>query len=593
MNSYVEKLASLRAALKHYSLDAYVIQAADPHLSENICDHWQIIRWLTGFTGSAATVIITDNFAGLWTDSRYFLQASKELTGSGFILVQPVSGQVYDYTQWLCENIHSGSKIALDGRLLSVKSFRNIEEKLSVKNIPVISNRDLITPLWTDRPVLPFSTAFDHSLNYSGRDRKEKLADVRNQMRKTGISHHLLTSPDDIMWLLNIRGGDFRFSPLILSFALLGHDQLLLFTDERKIPASISTEFDSLGVVILPYEEVNSLIHSIPRGSVLLISPDKTSVDIYKSIPGSVRIMEDISIPARMKAVKNNTEIANICNCMIRDGVALTRFFHWLEDNSGTIPMSEVSLAVKLKDFRSQQEGYLGSSFNTIIAYNEHAALPHYRPDEETDAVIGEKGILLIDSGGQYLNGTTDITRAIAIGTPTAEQRRDFTLVLKGHISLATAKFPLGTRGYQLDILARKHLWENGLNYGHGTGHGVGYCLNVHEGPQNISPADNRTIIEPGMLISNEPGIYREGEYGIRTENLIICREDEETEFGIFNSFETVSLCYIDKKLIDKSLLDTDEKAWLNQYHSEVLEKLKPFLNENERAWLKDKTESL
>jgi Xaa-Pro aminopeptidase len=303
--------------------------------------------------------------------------------------------------------------------------------------------------------------------------------------------------------------------------------------------------------------------------------------------------MEDISIPARMKTIKNNTEIANICNCMIRDGAALTRFFHWLEDNSGTIPMSEVSLAVKLKDFRSQQEGYLGSSFNTIIAYNDHAALPHYRPDEETDAVIGEKGILLIDSGGQYLNGTTDITRTIAIGTPTADQRRDFTLVLKGHISLAIAKFPLGTKGYQLDILARKHLWENGLNYGHGTGHGVGYCLNVHEGPQNISPVDNKTIIEPGMLMSNEPGVYREGEYGIRTENLIICREDEETEFGIFNSFETVSLCYIDKKLIDKSLLDKNESNWLNQYHSEVFEKLKPFLNEAEKEWLREKTSRL
>jgi Xaa-Pro aminopeptidase len=339
--------------------------------------------------------------------------------------------------------------------------------------------------------------------------------------------------------------------------------------------------------VMLPYEETAGMISSLKEGSAILINPATTSVSLYNSLPSCFRIVEDTSIPARLKAVKNKTEIENISRVMVKDGVSLTRFFHWIENNQDLVPMTELSLAVRLQD------GFLGASFSAIVAYNEHAALPHYSASSESDAVLDDRGILLVDSGGQYLGGTTDITRTISIGIPTQQQKTDFTLVLKGHIALATAKFPLGTWGYQIDMLARKPLWDNGYDYGHGTGHGVGYCLNVHEGPHLISPAENKSVLEAGILISNEPAIYREGEYGIRIENLVICYEDEETEFGQFLKFDTVSLCYIDKSLIDKSLLNKEEIRWINSYHSEVFEKLSTFLTQEERIWLKEKTEFL
>jgi len=333
---------------------------------------------------------------------------------------------------------------------------------------------------------------------------------------------------------------------------------------------------------------------SVPeKGSTVLLSPEKISVAIFNSIPATLKIIEDTSIPSRLKAIKNKIEIENICKTIVKDGVALTKFFHFVDENTGLVPMTEVSLTIRLHECRTMQKDFLGPSFATIIAYKEHSALPHYSASDGSDTILEENGILLVDSGGQYMGGTTDITRTISIGTPSPEQKLDFTLVLKGHINLATVKFPFSTRGYQLDILARKTLWEHGLNYGHGTGHGVGYCLNVHEGPQNISPADNKTRIESGMLITNEPSVYREGEYGIRTENLMICYEDEETDFGKFLKFDTLSLCYIDKKLIDKSLLDRKEIEWLNTYHSEVYDKISPFLTEDEKAWLKDKTDPI
>ncbi len=589
MSTSAEKLALLRAALKQNSIDAYIIPASDPHLGENIPDHWQIIAWLTGFDGSAGIVIITDSFAGLWTDSRYFIQAEKQLENSGFNLVRPGVVHNTDYTDWLAENIPAGSRIGLDGSIFSISSFRKLETRLVNSRVTIDFNCDLISEIWTDRPSLPASTAYDHPVEFSGKDRSRKISGVREKMKKLEVNYHLLTSPDDIMWLLNIRGSDVVFSPLLTSFAVIGEEQIMLFIGENKIPPKLASEFDKLGIVILPYEKCAGIFSSFPEGSAILITPGTTSAALYYSIPNYLKIFEDISIPARIKAIKNKTEIENIGKVMEKDGAAMTKFFYWIENNMGQVPMTEVFLAGKLLKIRSQQDDFLGPSFATIIAFNEHAALPHYNAKPENDSEIGENGILLIDSGGQYKGGTTDITRTISVGIPALRQKRDFTLVLKGHISLAMAKFPLGTRGYQLDLLARKPLWEEGLNYGHGTGHGVGYCLNVHEGPQNISPADNKTIIEPGMLISNEPAIYREDEYGIRTENLIICYEDEETDFGQFLRFDTVSLCYIDKSLIDKSLLEQKEIDWLNSYHSEVYEKLSPHLTDAEKLWLKDK----
>ena len=593
MNPTVEKLALLRTALQQNGIDAYIIPLSDPHLGEYIPDHWKIIRWLTGFTGSAATVVVTDSFAGLWTDSRYFIQAERELAGSGFNLERPIPFQVSDYTGWLAENLNQGSKIGFDGRLFSITRFRKLQKSLERKNPVFDLEFDPVTDLWTDRPRMPFFPAWDFPVEYAGKERSAKIDEIRKIMKNRSADYHLISSPDDIMWLLNIRGNDISFSPLILSFALLGETQILLFVDERKIPHGLAGDLDKHGIVTLPYEETAGMISTLSVDSSILVSPATTSVSLYNSIPAGCKIIEDESIPTRLKAIKNKTEIENISKVMVKDGVALTRFFYRIENDRGVVPMTERSVNVRLHEFRAQQEGCMGPSFATITAYNEHAALPHYSPSPETDSMIGEKGILLVDSGGQYMGGTTDITRSVAIGIPTPGQKKDFTLVLKGHISLALSKFPLGTKGYQIDMLARKALWENGLDYGHGTGHGVGYALNVHEGPQNISPSDNKTIIEAGMLISNEPAVYREGEYGIRTENLMICYEDEETDFGQFLKFDTISLCYIDKSLIDKSLLDNREISWLNSYHTEVFEKLSPHLNEDEKLWLKEKTEPI
>lgn len=591
-----EKLALIRASMKETGLDAYIIPDTDPHLNEYIPEHWRIIPWLTGFTGSAATVVITQCFAGLWTDSRYFIQAEDQLLHSAFILMKPGPSDNSNFIEWLQQNLERGSRIGLDGRTFSISRLRKLKEVCTEKNISVDIEYDPIPEIWIDRPSLPGHQAIDYPVKFAGKDRAARIREVRDEMIRLGAEYHLLASPDDIMWILNIRGKDIKYSPLLLSFAIVGLDQIMLFADEDKIPDLLAREFDRLGIIILPYEEVSGIISTLRTSSFVLISPATTSAALYDSIYQGIKIKEDVSIPARFKAVKNSIEIRNIGNAMIRDGVALTRFFYWIDQNSYSVPMSELSLTEKLYYFRSEQDNFLSLSFSSIIAYNEHAALPHYNAVSETDSVIGQEGLLLVDSGSQYLDGTTDITRTIAMGQPSEKQKNDFTHVLKGNIALATVQFPAGTFGYQLDILARKNLWAHGLNYGHGTGHGVGYCLNVHEGPYGIGPMsgiDRNYPIVPGVLISDEPGIYRKDEYGIRTENLLICYEHEETEFGHFLKFDTVSLCYIDKKLINKSMLNRKETEWLNKYHAEVYDKISPHLSGAEKTWLLEKTGEL
>lgn len=593
MNTFFEKLSLLQTALKDNGIDYYIIPSTDPHLGEYIPDHWRIIPWLTGFTGSAATVVVTASFAGLWTDSRYFIQAENQLKDSGFNLMSSGLPGNKDFITWLSENINKDTKIGIDGRTCSIELLRKLERLAIPQASSVDIECDLISDLWTDRPSLSDLPAFDHPVIFCGKERSVKISEVREEMKKINAGYHLLTSLDDIMWLLNIRGHDVKYSPLLTSFAIVGEEQILFFTDESKIPFKLALEFDKLNIVILPYEETAYILATLDPDGTILITPDNTSASLYNSIPKGMTIKEDISIPASLKSVKNSVEIENIGRVMVKDGVALTKFFYWLEQNIAAETLSELSLSEKLNDFRSEQDNFHGPSFSSIVAFKEHGALPHYSASSETDSVITRDGILLIDSGGQYLDGTTDITRTIAMGTPTRQMKRDFTLVLKGTINLALAKFPSGTKGYQLDLLARKALWEQGLNFGHGTGHGVGFFLNVHEGPQGISPksgVNTQTAIEPGMLISDEPAIYREGEYGIRTENLILCYEDELTEFGHFLKFDTVSLCYIDKSLIDISLLDQKEIDWLNTYHSEVYDKLSPYLSDSEKVWLREKT---
>lgn len=593
MEFHGNKLTRLRKALQISGIDVFILPSSDPHLGEYVPGHWRIIEWLTGFTGSSATVVVTNKFAGLWTDSRYYIQAEMQLEGSGFQTIKPGISSWNSYMDYISEEVQEGTKIGFDGRIFSIFDFRELTDKLKGRNVCFDTDCTLIDEMWTGRPPLPGSQAFDHPIDSAGKGRADKISEVRRIMNQQGANFHLLTSPDDIMWLLNIRGNDLKYSPLLLSFALVGNDQILLFADEAGIPFGIASAFDKLGIVILPYHEITEIISPVAEGYSVLLNPRTTSVSLFNSLSKASGLLEGISIPARLKAVKNKTEIENIGRVMVSDGVAVTRFFFWLENNLGRSVLTETSLSVKLEEFRSLESNYRGQSFAPVIAFNSNSALPHYDPAVSPATEIGDRGILLIDSGGHYTGGTTDITRTIPVGSPTARQKTDFTMVLKGHINLAMAKFPEGTRGYQLDILARRALWDAGLNYGHGTGHGVGYYLNVHEGPQNISPYANKTMIEAGMLLSNEPAIYRAGEYGIRIENLVLCYEDEITEYGCFLKFDTVSLCYIEKSLIEISMLNQREINWLNRYHTEVFHKISPYLSEDERLWLKEKTEKI
>lgn len=593
MTGYKEKFDLLRKAMRLDGTDAYIIPSSDPHLNEYIPDHWLIIPWLTGFTGSAATVVITGNFAGLWTDSRYFIQAEEQLRQTGCKLMRPLVYETSDYLDWLADNLDFGTRLSFDGRIFSKSKVNKINKRLKEKSVTINAKCDLISTIWKERPPMPDNPAFDFPAEFCGRERASKIGEVRDLMKEKGADYHLITAPDDIMWLLNIRGSDLKFSPLLLSYALVSETAFILFAGHERIPAKLLKDLETLGIEVLPYDKISEALESLDPDCSLLLNPSLTSVALWDSINDGVRIIEEISIPSVLKSVKNKIEIMNIERAMVKDGVALTKFFYWFESNHEKRTITELRIKEKILDFRSQQDNFIGPSFDTIAAFNEHAALPHYNVTEESDTAIGGNGILLLDSGGHYFEGTTDVTRTIAAGTPDEKKRRDFTLVLKGMISLANAKFPAGTKGYHIDILARKSLWENGLNYGHGTGHGVGFCLNVHEGSINITPSaqtSNKLSISPGMLFSNEPALYREGEYGIRTENMMICYEDEETEFGQFLRFETVTLCYIDKLLIEKSLLDQSEIDWINSYHNKVFDKLSPWLTREESYWLEEKT---
>ncbi len=591
-----KKLEAIRNKMYDLKIDAYIIPITDPHLGEYVPEHWRIIKWLTGFTGSAANVVITQEFAGLWTDSRYFIQAEEQLKDSGLELVKLKIPHTPEYIEWLVKNIPAEGKVATDGRIMPIGIVKMIEKAFSRKKIILKTDVDLIEDIWPDRPPMPEDKAFEHSIKYAGKNRKQKIDEVRIRMKSFGVNYHLLTSLDDIAWLLNIRGGDVKFSPLFTSFALVGQEEIMLFADRDKIPAELQKILGSESVDIQPYDNIAACLGRMKPGQAVLITPGTTSAFLYKSIPPGVDIVEEVSVPTRLKAIKNKVEIENIEQVMIKDGIALTLFFNWLEKTVGREKITEISASDKLLEFRLQQDGCAGASFATIAGYNEHGALPHYCATPETDVELRTEGIFLLDSGGQYYGGTTDVTRTVCLGEPDDRQKTDFTLALKGTINLAMARFPLGTKGYQIEMLARKALWDNGRNYGHGTGHGVGYFLNVHEGPQTIGTAasgDLNTILEPGMLISDEPAIYRQGEYGFRTENLILCVMDRETEYGTFLKFDTVNLCYIDTSLVKKELFTSDEIEWLNDYHEKVYKKLSASLPDNIALWLRDKTKAI
>jgi len=589
-----DKIAALRSAMTAHQLDAYILPSGDPHQGEYVADHWKARQWISGFSGSAGIAVITQDHAGLWTDSRYFLQAEEELKGSGMALQKQGVAHAPEHISWLRENLPAGSKVGIDGKLFSVGQVRRLAKAFYEKNIELETGVDLVAELWKDRPPLPQNAVFEHEVSYAGLSRAQKLEAVRGKMGQA--DYYLISTLDDIAWLFNLRGSDVECNPVFYSYAVIGRAEAYLFIEESKLPEDLKTTLLPDGIFAKPYHQLESFLKELPANKSIFIDLVSTSNQVYSAIRKE-QIIEGRNIVLQMKAIKNPVEIEHIKDAMLKDGVALTRLFRWLEDSLKNRAVPETEVAEKLAEFRRAQGDYHGESFDAIVGYNSNGAIVHYHAMQESCAHIQDKGILLLDSGGQYIDGTTDITRTIALGEPTEEQKRHFTLVLKGHIALATIKFPEGTSGAQLDTLARMFLWRDNLNYGHGTGHGVGFFLNVHEPPQGFAASSSTsrgtTAIEPGMFTSNEPGFYKTGEYGIRIENLVLCVEDAENDFGKFLKFETLTLFPIDLKLIDKSLVSEGEKSWLNAYHAEVFEKIAPLLDGEEVGWLKEKCKAL
>lgn len=589
----IDRIRRLRKEMSDKGIDAYIVPSSDPHMSEYVAAHWEGRKWLSGFTGSAGTLVITQDSCGLWTDGRYYVQAEKQLEGTGIRLFKFGMEGVKSFTEWIADTLGQGECVGMDGKLFSVSQVRNMEKIFSKKGILINKEHDLLMGIWKDRPAIPRETVFVHDMVYAGRTAAQKIEDVREMMAQKGASYHLVSSLDDIAWLYNIRGGDVAYNPVAISYALISEEKAWLFINEDKVPAPVREHLRDNGVGIEDYERIESYLSRLGRGDTILLDPQRVNSWLYDSIGREARIEEDTAITTILKAVKNQVEIENLKKAHIKDGVAMVKFLCWLDNNLSKEEITEITVADKLEEFRSQQENYMGLSFPTIAGYGDHGAIVHYQADEESAYTLKPHGLLLIDSGCQYLEGTTDITRTIALGPTTPQQRSDYTLTLKGNIKLSRTRFLKGATGTNLDILARLYLWEHGIDYKHGTGHGVGYFLNVHEGPQSISPRISTVKLEEGMLVSNEPGVYREGSHGIRIENLLLVAGDIETEFGEFLRFEPVTLCPIDLAAVEPDLLDEEEKRWLNQYHERVYDTLSPLLDEKERLWLKDKTKAI
>lgn len=592
-----ERITSLRQQLQDHQLDAYLIPSADPHQSEYVASRWKSRKWISGFTGSAGLVIVTPDHAGLWTDSRYFLQAETELAGSGIQLHKQVVPHAPEHVQWLAEHLPQGAVVGLDGFLFSEGQIRHMEKYFQAKDITIRNDLDLMEVIWPNRPSLPQQKVFEHDVRFAGKSRTEKLTQIREEMQKTGAAMHLIPTLDDIAWTLNLRGSDVNYNPVAYAYLIIGPEKAHLFIDQQKVPTDLQRVLQQDGIQLHTYSAIVDFLKNLPASQTILADSSSTSVRLLRAIP-SAQLQRGDLIPRRLKAIKNETEVRQIRHAMVKDGIALTRLFRWLEAEhaAGRHP-GEAALADQLAEFRSQQEHYVSESFPAIVGYQGNGAIIHYRARPEDCARIKPEGMLLLDSGGQYLDGTTDITRTIALSLPTSAQKKHYTLVLKGHIALDRMRFPTGTAGGQLDAFARQHLWQHGLNYGHGTGHGVGFFLNVHEPPQgfatSVVTSRGSTTLEAGMLTSNEPGFYQTNSHGIRIENLILCVEQEKTEYGEFLGFESLTLFPIDTQLIDRELMNTEEIAWLNAYHQKVATALLPHLAPDEQQWMQEKCRPL
>lgn len=588
-----ERVEKLRELMRERGLSAYIIPSADPHQSEYVAEHWKSRAWISGFTGSAGTIVVTLDKAGLWTDGRYYIQADKQLQGSGIDLFKAGLTGVPSYTEWLEGELEKNDCVGIDGKLFAISRVSEMKESFDKKGIKINKKYDLINEIWVDRPSMPSDKVFVHDTTFAGKSTKEKLNEVREEMKKKKANYFLLTSLDDIAWLFNLRGSDVPNNPVFMAYALISLESASLFIEATKVEEDVRINLMDSGVEVKSYEAIKESLGALTKGDKVILDYNRVNIELYDAITLETLKSKEVNLTTPMKAVKNDIEIKNLRNCQVKDGIAMVKFLCWLDNNIGKIDITEISASDKLESFRKEQDLFMGISFDSIAGYKEHAAMMHYKAEPSTQFKLEAEGMYLIDSGGQYLDGTTDITRTIVLGKLTEEEKRDFTLVLKGHICLSTAKFLYGTTGSNLDILARQPIWEQGIDYKCGTGHGVGFMLNVHEGPQGFSQYPNSVKLEKGMVITNEPGIYKEGKHGIRIENTLLVVEDENTEFGQFMRFETISYCPIDLRGIDVALLTDKEKTWINEYHRKVYELLSPSLDGQEKMWLMDRTRAI
>ncbi|MCA8282984.1 aminopeptidase P family protein [Burkholderia cepacia] len=591
------RLALLRGAMARENLAAYLVPSADPHLSEYLPERWQARRWLSGFTGSVGTLVVTEDFAGLWVDSRYWVQADAELAGTGVQLMKMTGGQQSaPHVDWLAQNVAAGTTVGVDGAVLGVAAARGLTAALNARGIALRTDLDLLDAIWPERPGLPGDAVFEHAAPQADTTRASKLAEVRRAMRAQDAQWHFVSTLDDLAWLFNLRGADVNFNPVFVAHAMIGADRATLFVADGKVSPALAASLAQDGVDVRAYDAARAALAALPDGATLLIDPRRVTFGTLEAVPAGVKLVEAVNPSTFAKSRKTSTEIEHVRVTMEHDGAALAEFFTWFEQAVNRETITELTIDEKLTAARARRPGYVSPSFATIAGFNANGAMPHYRATPESHATIAGDGLLLIDSGGQYVTGTTDITRVVPVGTVGDLQRRDFTIVLKSMMALSRARFPRGIRSPMLDAIARAPMWAAGLDYGHGTGHGVGYFLNVHEGPQVIShyaPAEPYTAMEEGMITSIEPGVYRPGQWGIRIENLVVNRAAGQTEFGDFLAFETLTLCPIDTRCVLIEMLHEEERAWLNAYHATVRERVGRHLSGDAKAWLDARTQPI
>ena len=609
MNVVRDRLDALRKLMKERGMDAYMIPTADFHESEYVGEHFKCREYMTGFTGSAGTALITMDEACLWVDGRYYVQAAAQLKDSTVTMMKMGQEGVLSLGAYLEDKMPEGGCLGFDGRVVNAAEGLALEEMLRERGARISYGEDLAGMIWQERPELSAEPAWVLDERYAGKSALDKIADVREAMEKAHASVHVLTSLDDIAWLLNIRGNDILYNPVVLSYALVTMDQLYLFVNSSVLEGkaypyledakgiSVREYLERTGVTVMPYDGVYDMVEGLKNEKVLL-EKCRINYAVYRLIDGSNKVIDRINPTASMKAVKNDVEIENEKRAHIKDGVAMTKFIYWLKKNTGRIPMDEISVSDYLGKLRMDQEGCIGLSFATISAYGAHGAMCHYSATPESSIPLEPRGLYLIDSGGQYYEGTTDITRTIAMGPVTDEEKEHFTLVLMSMLRLGDVKFLHGCRGLSLDYAAREPLWRRGLNYEHGTGHGVSYLSSVHERPNGIRfkmvpERQDNAVMEAGMITSDEPGVYIEGSHGIRTENLVLCVEDEKNEYGQFLRFEYLTYVPIDLEVIDREIMSERDVELLNRYHEQVYEKISPYLDEDERVWLAEATRAV